>query len=84
MDVLDGWRSLRDEPLFVPEHGEVTWGAATREQWHRRLRWHHDQAHGHIESAKRERKALELIEATPGAVCLNDVLDGRALAGRGL
>lgn len=75
-EVLPGWRSLKDESLFVPEHDGITYGTANREQWNRRLTWHHQQATGHIETSRKERKILEAIEAA-GVNSLNELLDGR-------
>lgn len=80
MEVLDGFRALRDEVLFVPGFADITYGTATLKHWHRRLQWRHDQARGHVDGARDERRILNLIEATPGATCLNDVLKGGPLA----
>lgn len=75
-EVLPGWRSLVNEPLFVPETDGLTYGSATRDHWSRRLQWHHDQAKGHLDTARKERLILTALE-TSGAGCLNDLLNGR-------
>lgn len=72
-EVLPGWRSLVNEPLFVPESNGLTYGSATREHWHRRLQWHHEQAKGHLDTARKERLILQALETT-GADTLSALL----------
>lgn len=81
IDVLDGWRTLRDETMFVPEHGDVTYGSATAQQIDRAITYQHSRAHAAHAKARRLRVLRDTLTEA-GANCLDDLLDGRALAGR--
>jgi hypothetical protein len=80
-EVLDGWRALRDETMFVPEHGDVTYGSATIAQIDRAITYQHSRAHAAHRKASRLRLLRNELTAV-GASCLDELLDGRPLARR--
>lgn len=81
MEVLDGWRALRDETMFVPEHGDVTYGSASVPQIDRAITYQHARAKASVDKARRLRILRDVL-TDAGAACLDELLDGRALPGR--
>lgn len=75
-EVIDGWRALRDETLYVPEHGDVTYGEATIEQIDRAITYQHSRARASVDKARRLRALRDFITSA-GGDRLSDVLDGR-------
>lgn len=61
------------EIIHIPGYGPVTWGAATVTQLQARASMYEQQRQALDDAITDVHTAIEAIEATPGASCLNDV-----------
>lgn len=69
-------KKLLDRTFSIGDSQLVPWGTATVAQHHKRIELQKIQRGGIDADIKHHQNAIEWIESTPGATCLNDVPGG--------
>lgn len=76
---MDARRRLLARTFSLGNGIEVAWGEATREQHELRIAMLTHQESGIADTKQRHQLAIEFIDSTPDAKCLNDVADSETL-----